>query len=215
MSLAAILEAIRAAGQAQIAEIEEQAARQTDEILVKSRQEAEQIYKAAYLSALEPAAKERARILHQARLEALRLTGEARESLVDTALEQTRCRLGNTRGEPVYPVVLRRLLQEALSELNEQRENHSLSFPHLEADPRDQELLESILDEMGFDIPVRYDFNSWGGVVAKSEDERVVVINTLEARLERAIPYLRRYLAAIFEDETCRVLNTETHAYAP
>jgi len=41
----------------------------------------------------------------------------------------------------------------------------------------------------------------WGGLVAKSEDGRIVVINTLEERLERATPFLRRYLAAFFENE--------------
>jgi V/A-type H+/Na+-transporting ATPase subunit E len=215
MSLAAILEAICASGQAEISEIEGEAERQAAEILRKGRQEAQQRYESAYQAALEPAARERARILHQARLEALRLTGEIREALTDSALEQTRGHLARLRTDPAYPQVLKQLTQQALSELSGSETSHTLTFPRLEADPRDEALLESILDEIGLDLPVSYNLHCWGGIVAKSEDERVVVINTLEARLERATPYLRRYLAASFEEDSCQVLNTETHAYAP
>lgn len=215
MSLEAILEAIVASGQAQITEIEDQAARQVADILAKARQEAQKQAEAAQQAAIEPAAKERARILHQARLEALRITGETRETLTDAALEQTRGRLAGLRNDACYPQVLKHLLQQALSELSGPEASKSLTYPRLEADPRDEPLLEDILDEIGLDLPVRYNLQSWGGIVAKSEDERVVVINTLEARLEHAIPYLRHFLAASFEDGSCQVLNTETHAFAP
>jgi V/A-type H+-transporting ATPase subunit E len=215
MSLDAILEAITASGQAQITEIADQAERQAADILDKARQEAQPLSEAAYQAALEPAAKERARIIHQARLEALRLTGETRETLTDAALDRTRGRLASLRSDASYPQVLKHLTQQALTELTGSEASHSLTYPRLEADPRDEELLESILDAIGLDLPVRYNLHCWGGVVAKSEDERVVVINTLEARLERATPYLRRYLAASFEEETCQALNTETRVYAP
>jgi hypothetical protein len=49
----------------------------------------------------------------------------------------------------------------------------------------------------------------------RSEDGRVVVDNLLETRLERAIPFLRQYLAAWFEDEQWQISTTETRAYAP
>ncbi len=215
MSLDAILEAICASGQAQITKIDGQAARQAAEILGKARQESQQQAEAAYQAAIEPTAKERARILHQARLEALRLTGETREALTDAALERTRGRLASLRTDPSYPQVLKQLTQQALSELSGSETSHSLTFSRLEADPRDETLLENLLDEIGLDLPVRYNLHCWGGIVVKSEDERVVVINTLEARLERATPYLRRYLAASFEEEPCQVLNTETRDYAP
>jgi vacuolar-type H+-ATPase subunit E/Vma4 len=54
----------------------------------------------------------------------------------------------------------------------------------------------------------------WGGVVAKSEDGCIVIINTLEARLERATPYLRRYLAALFESEGDDVAVSQVSAQA-
>ena len=71
----------------------------------------------------------------------------------------------------------------------------------LEASPDDRVLLEGLLHSLELYLPVSHPLNCWGGLVAKSEDGRIVVINTLEARLERAVPYLRRYLAAFFEGE--------------
>jgi vacuolar-type H+-ATPase subunit E/Vma4 len=75
----------------------------------------------------------------------------------------------------------------------------------LEADPRDRQLLDTLLSRMGLCLPISYTLNCWGGLIAASEDGRVVVINTVEARLERATPYLRGYLATLFECDRSEV----------
>ncbi len=141
---------------------------------------------------------ERARILHHARLEALRIVGDVRETLVDTALDQTRGRLASIRLDTCYPAVLRRLTEEAFNELGVSIEE--IGKTRLEADLRDRTLAERILFDLGLDLTVSCELDCWGGLIVRSEDGRVVIVNTLEARLERAAPYLRRYLAALFED---------------
>jgi vacuolar-type H+-ATPase subunit E/Vma4 len=95
--------------------------------------------------------------------------------------------------------MLRQLVQEALTELEKSLEEAGKA--RLEADVRDRGLLEIILSDLRLKLPVSYELNCWGGLVAKSRDGRVVVINTLETRLDRATPYLRGYLAALFEKE--------------
>lgn len=199
MSLYAILEAIRASGDTQVRKIESQAYTQCNQILANARLEAEQVKTDAHTKAVAPAFKERARIIQRARLEALQILGGAREEFVDSALAQIHTQLADTRAEKSYPQILQRLIEEALAELK-----GSLTAPgtiQLEADPRDRAVLESVLHNMGLELSVRYVLVCWGGLVAKSEDGRVVAINTLEARLERATPHLRRYLAALFENE--------------
>jgi vacuolar-type H+-ATPase subunit E/Vma4 len=52
---------------------------------------------------------------------------------------------------------------------------------------------------MGLELLVSYELNCQGGLVARSADSRVVAINTLDSRLERAIPYLRRVVTTLFE----------------
>jgi V/A-type H+-transporting ATPase subunit E len=198
MGLTAILQAIQATGEARVREIERQAQTRAQEVLVNAEADAQRLREEARATTLAKAAEERARIIHHARLEALRIVGDVREALVDRALDQTRGRLAGVRTAPSYPVVLRRLTEEALAELDYSPEG--IGKVQLQADPRDRVLLESILFDMGLDLPVRYELNCWGGLIAKSEDGRLVVINTLKARQERATPYLRRHLATLFEE---------------
>jgi vacuolar-type H+-ATPase subunit E/Vma4 len=199
MSLKAIVEAIRKAGEEQVLEIEHQAHSQASQILTNARLQADTISEKACAEIVAPAARERARIIHRARLEALRQLGHAREELVDAALDQVRGRLAGMRGDDSYPQVLNYLIDEALSALN--LSANGTTTVSLQADPRDRVLFEAHLQELGLDVAVDYDMESLGGVVARSEDNRVVVINTLESRIEKATPYLRRYLAALFEGE--------------
>ena len=117
MSLLAILDAIHASGQAQVRKIENRAYRQIHEMQVNARLDAVEIEDENRSAVVAPAIRERARILHRARLEALQITGNGREALVDSVLDQTRGHLDGLRTDAAYPAVLRRLTQEALDEL--------------------------------------------------------------------------------------------------
>ena len=199
MSLKAILDAIRSSGQAQIDEIEKQADTKAREILENARLEAQEIQEESCATAAEPAMRERARILHRARQEALCITGRARDALIDASLDQIRNRLAGVRTDKAYPSILDKLTREVLAELDDSAEEVAKAL--LEADSRDKRFLEVILSNLELDPDVHYDLECWGGLISKSEDGRVVVINTLEARLQRAIPYLRSFLSAFFEED--------------
>lgn len=223
MSLQAILEAIFAAGEAEAGAIEERAAIQAREIEAENLLEAQLAKEEAFKEASAPAAHERSRILHQAHLEAMRILGSVRDELVEKAFEQIRERLSHYRSDPNYPRVLSKLVQEALSELEGSTDairTSGLSQPDLVpksprqdvlllADQRDRDVLENILTTIKLDLPgadelelpILYELECWGGVVARSADGQIVSINTLESRFERAAPFLRRYLAARFEGE--------------
>ena len=204
MGLQTILEQIQAAGGEQVREIEEQAQRHAGGILAQAYIEAEQIEAEACAKASAPGNAERGRILHHARLDAPHTLGEVREELVDTAIARTREHLASLRADPAYPDVLQSLTEEALAEL---AASEGTTLPQLRADPRDRELVQDILARLKLDAPVRYDLNSWGGLIAASADGRVIVINTLERRLEQAAPFLRRHLAAFFEEEMTPVVE--------
>jgi vacuolar-type H+-ATPase subunit E/Vma4 len=195
MGLPAILEKIRAAGEAQIQGVETNTLAQVSEILAQVRLEAQQIDEDACANASAPAVAERARILHRARSESLRIVGDVRENLVDTALTRAHERLTTIRADPCYLEVFRTLTKEALAELA------SDTNAKLLADPRDEKMLKNILNDLKLDLPVSYELNCCGGLIAKSADGRVVVINTFEARMERAMTFLRHHLAALFEEE--------------
>lgn len=195
MSLQAILAAIRASGETQIKEIEAAA----QEELAQHRAEVQRLRQESNKAASAPGAAERARILIRARLKAQRILSEAREDLIDDAIDQARKRLASIRNDPVYPDILRQLTKEALANL--EGSLGEAEKPQLEADPRDHKLLESILSNLGLDLPVIGELDCWGGIIAKSDDSHVIVVNTLEGRLTRAMPYLRRCLGALIEED--------------
>jgi vacuolar-type H+-ATPase subunit E/Vma4 len=198
MGLQSILEKIRAVGDAQVKEIERNAQSESNGILAQARMEAEQAEEDACADTSLPAIAERARILHKARLDALHIIGSIREELVNTAIERTRAHLASLRSDSTYRMVLQTLTVEALAQLALSERDGK---PQLLADPRDKTLMEKILKELNRSIPIRYELNCWGGVTVQSEDGRVVVINTLESRLKQAAPFLRRHLAAFFEED--------------
>lgn len=199
MAVQNILEQIRGTGNAQVQEIEHNARTRASEILAQAHTEAKEIQSEARTRAGAPANAERARIIHRARSDALRLLGEVREGLVDTAIARTSERLAALRSESSYPEVLGSLTKQALAQLAASESAHD---PQLKADSRDKALLQKILTELQLNVPVSYELNNWGGLIATSRDGRVVVINTLEARLEQATAYLRPHLASYFETET-------------
>lgn len=213
MSLETILAAIRAAGDAQVSEIEAGARTQIYEIMATARLEAEDLEEEACNNTVAPASKERARVIHRARLESMQVVGGAREDLIEKTLERTRGVLAGLRTDRAYPDVLCRLLEEAIAELKSSvGEGVQVQ---VEADPKDFDLLESMLRHMVLDLQVSYTLNGWGGLVARSKDGRVVVSNILETRLERALPFLRQYLAALYENEQWQTSTTATPAYMP
>ena len=197
MGLQAILKAIQVSGRTQVREIEERAEAEAHQVIAQAEAETQRIREEARRAASGGATNERARILHRAKLEAMQVVGDAQEALVDEALGQVGQRLADLRVTSAYPAVLRALTEEALQA---SQEFHIEEDPaRLQADPRDRALLDGILDDTGLKPGVSYPLATWGGVIVGSWDGRVVVDNTLEARLRLATPYLRRYLPALFD----------------
>ncbi len=208
MSLEKILDCIHADGERQAAEIRQQAEQEVRSVQAQARKEAGAIYQAARRDALRPAEGACARLRNEARFEAECLLGAASTHFIDSSLESLRRSLEHIRESDNYSEALRGLLLEILPGLNGRVQLGQRI--HLQADPRDRPLLEQLLREEGLDVPVDYCLNCWGGLImladceAQSESSTRVV-NTLESRLERALPYLRNSLAAMFEAHTAAV----------
>jgi vacuolar-type H+-ATPase subunit E/Vma4 len=198
MSGEAILEAIVSSGEAERARLRAETEARVQEILADAQTAALARTEVARREASAPLAGERARLLHHAKLEALRLIGEARQQLVESALAEARSRLAALRANPGYARLLRRLVEEAVAALG--MDEIATHPPTIEADPRDADVLGEIRGELHHKPSITTGLNGWGGVVVRSADGRITVTNTLEARLERALPFLRRDLVTLFED---------------
>lgn len=198
MSLQTILERIRATGQIQVQEIQAQSEREVQACMNEAQFESERLFQAAYTLALEPEAGERAHALNQARFESMCTIGKARESLIDEVLSEATQQLEDIRDCPEeYAPALRKILLEILPGQDGMRSLDDRMI--LEADPRDQILLERILEENGLAMRVEYVLHCWGGLIARSPDGTIRIINTLESRMERVLPFLRQRLITWFD----------------
>src|SRR5512139_861165 len=153
MSLQAILDKIRASGETKVKEIESNAQSQVNELLVQARMDAGQIEQDSLAAASAPAVAERARILHRARLESLRIVGDVREDLVDTAISRARERLASFRRDSSYQAVLFALTREALAELP----SGGAEQVELLADPRDETVVDHIISDLKLNAPVTFE----------------------------------------------------------
>src|SRR3989337_1308101 len=123
---------------------------------------------------------ERTRRLADARLYAREAILKERQAGINRVLEKTRDRLGDIQKNRDYPVVLERLLKEALAEWNGRD-------AQVIAAKRDIPLLKKIKasDDNYEIVPDEAEAVS-SGVVIASKDRRFRITNTFLSRLERA-----------------------------
>jgi vacuolar-type H+-ATPase subunit E/Vma4 len=177
--------------------IEEKAEAEAEAILHAARTEADRIRQAAAKDLAGPAERDRRAALHEAQLCAIRIRDDARTAVLHSVLDRVRAALADARRAPGYPALLAHLIGQALGDLA-----GSLAageVPRLSFDVRDRSLVEAISKTCDPVPELQDDLESWGGAAAQSRDRRVIVDNTLEARLEQAWPALRSDLVRRLE----------------
>lgn len=188
MPLADILQAMEAEAAGEIRRIEDTAARAAAEIRMAADADARAI-RSRHLDEVQlTLRRERARRLNAARLAALCCASQTREELFAEALRRARARLAGLRDCSCYPAILRALIEESWAQLDGELV--------LRIDPRDQ----AQLCDLPPGVRVETKLNEWGGAEAATPDRRIVVINTLAARLEHAHELLRRAIMPLFDD---------------
>jgi len=192
-----ILQAIEAEAQAEIDRITAEAEAQVRQILAKAEAEAVAIRR-RHLDAVTPLIHtERARLLNDARLAALREVMQVREALIAEAFALARERLAEVRCQPEYLRILRRLAEEAIAELGQAGggEPQASAQVILRIDPRDAALIEAILSNLPVPATAEPVLDCLGGLEVCTADGRIIVSNTFETRLDQARRRLRREIA--------------------
>lgn len=200
MALQSILQAIADDAEAQAAVIIAQAEADASLHLQSARGDAEERRQGILLKAGVEAENERSRLLHRARLDVSRVLVAAQEQAFQAIMAHTSELLSDARSRADYPVMFAALMQQALA---------ATSGPvSVSVHAADMTLASSILAANTAQAPasvhdriVRLEagLDTWGGVVVRNEDGRVVTTNTLESRLERSLPDLRPLLTPILE----------------
>jgi vacuolar-type H+-ATPase subunit E/Vma4 len=206
MSLDAVLEQINQQGASQIKAILAEAEMEAAHIVQQAVAESNDIRNHSGREGKSRGSQERAGILQQAQLDALKIIGENQSSLIENAVQQARHRLEQAREKDSYPRLFRQLTLEAINQI-------SVSLApgdtiRLLADPRDVTILTSMLSEFSHPVEPQFKLHCMGGVVAETSDRQIIIYNTLESRLEHAMPYLREALAGYFESLQ---ISTQSH----
>ncbi len=198
MPLENILQALEAETARQVTEIAQSAQAEVARIRAQAQVQATAVQQQHMLAMQAPLQAERARIVNQAKLEALCAVMGTRETLMASALEVAARRLGTLSASLAYPALLRRLTQEAVDRLG------TPSQLRLRVRSCDVELMCGLVEEMGLAATVEGDLESeaspWGclgGVVVATPDERISLANTLATRLQRAASLYRSDIAAL------------------
>lgn len=205
MPLEAILQAIDAEAERQVADITRLAQDQVAQINADGQVQAQAI-RQRHLAAIQaPLKAEQARIINQAKLQALQIVLGTREELISDLLETTADQLTNFSQQAEYAAFLKELVQETTAWLGA---DQPLRWRVKEPDVG---LMQAALQSLGLtaivDAGLDGENTVWnggmGGLIALTADERIGVVNTLEMRLQRAANLYRGQIAAwLFESPT-------------
>lgn len=187
MALAEILEALRGEGDQEIARISAESDAAVADLMQSARREAKQAEAMAATARDDALCNDADVIRHRAELHVERRLQKAREEVFQEILAVAKDRLARYRSGPEYPACLATLVTECSAFLG--------TLEVVMADPRDEVLVEKILSDAGL-AEVQFSLECWGGIVAH-DGKGGYVRNTIEDRLRRAEPDLRRQIGQL------------------
>ena len=198
MSLDAILDGIRKSGRKQISEINSSTTAKIESLQQKAFQDVNTLREKNRLEGKMRLSKEEALIEQQTKLKTLQVFADARQKLIEVTLDKVQKDLNGFRTSPQYPGVLNLLIQEALDELRPSLQKGQLI--NLLVDARDIDLVSEQVKQFS-DVILKKEINCCGGCIAQSDDGRVIVLNTLDARFARILLFLQTRLAVYFDQK--------------
>jgi V/A-type H+-transporting ATPase subunit E len=198
VSLAALLDAIRADTDERIQKIELESQQRCKQISASGLSEAESAYQQEYHAAVQPAESLREKLLQQAKQKALSLVAEVKQVQVENAWQELRKSLAEIRSSLDYPDLLDQFFLEALAEMGPAESNENLCFI---ADKKDCKILERLFIKHGLQFETEFSISTLGGLNLRSQDGRLVVYNTLESRMKYHEEIIKKEIAAFFQNE--------------
>ena len=199
MSAQALLENLRAAAREQVRQIEENARQRAEKIVSDARAEAEAQKKRILSDGRAKLNRTQALIEQQAIIRVLQIHADARQSLIDQALQTARESFDALRARQDYSTIFKILVREALDALRPSLLPGQRAI--LRVDPRDLDLCRTVAGNLAEAPEVRADLQCYGGCEAETEDGLVMVKNTINARYERAQTAARQELGVFFEEK--------------
>jgi V/A-type H+/Na+-transporting ATPase subunit E len=180
--------------------MEESTEERINGIMKKAHQDAEEIKRTAeekaepikksYLDSAEKSFEsDRNKLIYNAKSEIKMDVINAKDEMIQSAFVEAKKSLDDLRDHESYKGRFKSMIQEAMHELGGEK-------ARLHIDRRDENLCKQILDELNENSEIVADLTSAGGLNVSTRDEKVVVFNTIESRLDRAKEFLARQVFA-------------------
>lgn len=160
---------------------------EAEEIKRTAEEKAETIKKSYFDSAEKSFESERNKLIYNAKSEIKMDVIKAKDEMIQSAFVEAKKSLDDLRDREIYKGRFTSMIQEAMHELGREK-------ARLHIDRRDENLCKQILDELNENSEIVVDLTSAGGLNVNTRDEKVVVFNTIESRLDRAKEFLERQI---------------------
>ncbi len=167
-----------------IEEIKKRTEREIEAIRREAAERAAEIRQEHMENAVRSLAMEQYRQISSTRKDVRLESLKAKADLLDRAFRGAEVVLASVRENGSYSAIYRRLLKEAVQEMEGE-------VCQLHVDAKDLEICRRILEDLNINCEILPDLHTSGGLVARSQDGRLVVENTVESRLARAREVLR------------------------
>jgi len=201
MEVDAILNGILSIAEKQIAEIKQQTDQRINLIESNCKIEAGKILANLEQEGRIRLNRESALIKQQAEMQYLQNLANARQSLIQKTLDETKNKLERVRdSEKEYHLLLTFLMDEAIQEIQSSLGSEKTIL--LSFDPRDKEFIKDYKGNTSYTLQFQFNLVCWGGCNASSMDGKVHVYNTLNDRFQRAKPLLQQKLSLFFNERT-------------
>lgn len=180
--------------------LEEQADKECEQILTDARDQAEAILADAadqaertqseYLEGTDRTVRSKtSQQVNSARLEAKKRVAAVKERAIGQVFDEAVKSLEALRRTDAYPTLMKELLQEAVSSIDEEYT--------IRVDQEDVAVATQVAKGLGITAPVEADIETIGGVVITFGDGRIARRNTLEDRLDKARQFIQADVAEL------------------
>ena len=189
-----LISAVKAGAQERIKEIQERAQAEA----LKIRKDAEERTQSTRSAYLEEAARgvklEKSKFISKAGAEKRMALARVKDDLFQKVFTRAAQQMASARNNPAYRESFKNMVREAMEELAGQEVT-------VHIDPRDEPLCREILTEIQRNCGVVTDLTTLGGLNATTADERLMVFNTIESRLQRAKELMKsEVMSALYGD---------------
>ena len=121
---------------------------------------------------------ETARIFNEAELYRKEETIKAKEKVIDKVFQDSARKTNDLRKSDKYEAVFEGLARESFGRVS--------GDVIVSVDKRDEQVAQRVLGKVGNKYQLRTDLECLGGLVVKTANERVIYLNTIDTRMEKA-----------------------------